>query len=175
MQGLFVFFHWETLNRRFGIRARHKSLSHDFRDINDMRDLISFPWSLSQVQIGLDKWTEGVLFKCLGDVMLNHAYDWAIVILFPVIYIYARMHNQHATRLFATCSFSCRLAMHVHSSSCSISIILFFKLIFFSSHIPRIDLYPLVCSLKSFSFGWCIVLSFCLLFASYACADDWCE
>jgi hypothetical protein len=53
MQGLFVFLHRKTLNRRFDIRARHKSLSHDFRDINNMRDLISLPWSLSQVQIGL--------------------------------------------------------------------------------------------------------------------------
>jgi hypothetical protein len=53
MQDLFVFFHWKTLNRRFDIRVRHKSLSHDFRDINDMRDLISFPWFLSQVQIDL--------------------------------------------------------------------------------------------------------------------------
>jgi hypothetical protein len=51
MQGLFVFLHWKALNRRFGIRARHKSLSHDFQDINNMRDLISFPWYLSQIQI----------------------------------------------------------------------------------------------------------------------------
>jgi hypothetical protein len=53
MQGLFVFLHWKTPNRRFDIRARHKSLSRDFQNINDMRDLISFPWSLSHVQIGL--------------------------------------------------------------------------------------------------------------------------
>jgi hypothetical protein len=54
MQGLFVFLHWKTLNQRFGIRARYKSLSsHDFRDINNMRDLIYFPWSMSKVQIGL--------------------------------------------------------------------------------------------------------------------------
>jgi hypothetical protein len=51
MQGLFVFLHWKALNRHFDIRARHQSLSHDFRDINDTRDLISFPWSLSQIQI----------------------------------------------------------------------------------------------------------------------------
>jgi hypothetical protein len=53
MQGLFVLLHLKTINWRFGIRARHKSLSHDFQGINDIRDLISFPWSLSQVQIGL--------------------------------------------------------------------------------------------------------------------------
>jgi hypothetical protein len=29
-------FHWKTLNRRFGIHARHKSLSHDFREVNDV-------------------------------------------------------------------------------------------------------------------------------------------
>jgi hypothetical protein len=39
---LFVFFYWKTLNRRFGVRARHKSPSHDFWKINDMRDLIPF-------------------------------------------------------------------------------------------------------------------------------------
>jgi hypothetical protein len=53
MQGLFVFLHWETLNQRFGIRVKHKSLSHDFREINDKRDLISFLRSLSEVQIDL--------------------------------------------------------------------------------------------------------------------------
>jgi hypothetical protein len=53
MQDLFVFLHWETLNRRFGICVRYKSLSHDFWEINDRSDLISFHWPLSQVQIGL--------------------------------------------------------------------------------------------------------------------------
>jgi hypothetical protein len=60
-----VFLHWKTPNRRFGIRARHKSLSHDFHDINDMRDLISFLWSLSHVQIGLGKMNGGSIWDKL--------------------------------------------------------------------------------------------------------------
>jgi hypothetical protein len=43
----------ETLNRRFGICASNKFLSHASPEINDGRDFISFPWSLSQVQMGL--------------------------------------------------------------------------------------------------------------------------
>jgi hypothetical protein len=39
-------FHWKTLNCRFGI-------SHASPEINDGRDFISFPWSLSQVQMYL--------------------------------------------------------------------------------------------------------------------------
>jgi hypothetical protein len=53
MQGLFIFLHWKILNRRFGICASNKFLSHDSPEINDGRDFISFPWSLSHVQIGL--------------------------------------------------------------------------------------------------------------------------
>jgi hypothetical protein len=53
MQGLFVFLHWKTLNHRFGICASNKFLSHASPEINDGRDFISFPWSLSQVQMGL--------------------------------------------------------------------------------------------------------------------------
>jgi hypothetical protein len=53
MQGPFVFLHWKTLNRRFGICASNKFLSHDSPEINDGKDFISFPWSLSQEQIGL--------------------------------------------------------------------------------------------------------------------------
>jgi hypothetical protein len=45
MQGLFVF--------RFGICASNKFLTHASLEINDGRDFISFPWSLSQVQMGL--------------------------------------------------------------------------------------------------------------------------
>jgi hypothetical protein len=40
MQDLFVFLHWETLNRRFG--ASNKFLSHASQEINDERDFISF-------------------------------------------------------------------------------------------------------------------------------------
>jgi hypothetical protein len=53
-----VFFHWKTLNRRFGICASNKFLSHASPEINDGRDFISFPWSLSQVQMGL-RWMDG--------------------------------------------------------------------------------------------------------------------
>jgi hypothetical protein len=46
-------FHWKTLNCRFGICASNKFLSHASPEINDGRDFISFPWSMSQVQMGL--------------------------------------------------------------------------------------------------------------------------
>jgi hypothetical protein len=53
MQGLFVFLHWKTLSRRFGICASDKFLSQASPEINDGRNFISFSWSLSQVQISL--------------------------------------------------------------------------------------------------------------------------
>jgi hypothetical protein len=56
-----VFFHWKTLNRRFDICASNKFLSHASLEINDGRDFISFPWSLSQVQMAFDRWMKGVL------------------------------------------------------------------------------------------------------------------
>jgi hypothetical protein len=56
-----VFLHWKTLNRHFGICASNKFLSHASPKINNGRDFISFPWSLSQVQTALDRWMEGVI------------------------------------------------------------------------------------------------------------------
>jgi hypothetical protein len=53
MQGPFVFLHWKTLNRHFGMCASNKFLSHASLEINDGRDFIYFPWSWSQVQMGL--------------------------------------------------------------------------------------------------------------------------
>jgi hypothetical protein len=55
-----VFFHWKTLNRRFGICARHKSLSHDFWEINDMRDLIPFSlvFESSTNRLWINEWRE---------------------------------------------------------------------------------------------------------------------
>jgi hypothetical protein len=59
MQGLFVFLHWKILNRRFGICASNKFLSHSSPEINDGRDFISFPWPLSQVKMGLGQMDGG--------------------------------------------------------------------------------------------------------------------
>jgi hypothetical protein len=53
MQGPFVFLHCKTLKRGFGICVSNKFLSHVSQAINDKRDFVSLPWSLSQVQMDL--------------------------------------------------------------------------------------------------------------------------